>query len=174
MHIIAGKYKGLGLEYDSKYIRPTTSKVRGAFFNIMSDKIVGADFLELFCGSGAMAIEALSRDAKSAIAIDLHLETAQKNKHKFKLDNLQLVRTSAEQFIKKNEGLKLFDIVYLDPPYRYLKQNELLFYLSKFAILKEDGVLAFESESAIEKIEGLKQVKICEYGQSKLSFFKIL
>ena len=69
MKIIAGKFKGRIIEMPDS-IRPTSDKVREALFEILKARIEGARFLDLYCGSGAMGIEALSRGAKKTVFVD--------------------------------------------------------------------------------------------------------
>ncbi|MDD5457691.1 MAG: 16S rRNA (guanine(966)-N(2))-methyltransferase RsmD [Candidatus Margulisbacteria bacterium] len=176
MHVIAGKYKGMALDYESKRIRPTTSKVRGAVFSILGDRIDGAQFLELFCGSAAMSIEALSRGVDKAVAIDVQLDIAYKNKTRLKLGNLFLYKKRAEDAVKiLGKKQEQFDIIFIDPPYGYKGKNELLLSISKFDILKADGILLFEAENSDKEVENSRNfelIKTYQYGQSQIICFR--
>jgi 16S rRNA (guanine966-N2)-methyltransferase len=98
-------------------IRPTTERVREAVFSILGD-IAGARVLDLFCGSGALAIEALSRGAAEATLVDTQPKTARGNVEDLGLaDRATVARADATRFLRRaDEGS--FDLVLCDPPYR--------------------------------------------------------
>jgi 16S rRNA (guanine966-N2)-methyltransferase len=98
-------------------LRPTTERVREAVFSILGD-ISGARVLDLFCGTGALAIEALSRGASEATLVDTHPKTARENVEKLGLaDRASVVRADAVRFLSRAEEGS-FDLVLCDPPYR--------------------------------------------------------
>ncbi len=172
MQIISGIYKGRSLNYDSKHIRPTTSKVRAAFFNSIAHEITEARFLELFCGSAAMSIEALSRGARQAIAVDLHIDIAVSNLKKLAVENLEIYKNDALRALSILSKKEPFDIVYIDPPYAFKNKKDLLFSLGKFAILNSEGLLAIESDELEPEIEGLDKIRVKDYGQTKITFYQ--
>ena len=98
-------------------LRPTTERVREAVFSILGD-IVGARVLDLFCGTGALGIEALSRGASEATLVDTHPRTARRNVGELGLaDRARVVRSDAVGFLRRAGGGS-FDLVLCDPPYR--------------------------------------------------------
>ena len=98
-------------------LRPTTERVREAVFSILGD-VSGARVLDLFCGTGALAIEALSRGAAEATLVDTHPAAARKNLETLELtDRAETVRADVARFLRRaREGS--YDLVLCDPPYR--------------------------------------------------------
>ncbi len=98
-------------------LRPTTERVREAVFSILGD-VSGARVLDLFCGTGALAIEALSRGAAEATLVDTHPQPARGNIETLGLtDRVKVVRADAARFLRRaQEGS--YDLVLCDPPYR--------------------------------------------------------
>jgi 16S rRNA (guanine966-N2)-methyltransferase len=98
-------------------LRPTTERVREAVFSILGD-ISGARVLDLFCGTGALAIEALSRGAAEATLVDTHPAAARRNLEDLELtERAHLVRSDAARFLRRARG-ESYDLVLCDPPYR--------------------------------------------------------
>jgi 16S rRNA (guanine966-N2)-methyltransferase len=98
-------------------LRPTTERVREAIFSILGD-LSGARVLDLFCGTGALAIEALSRGANEATLVDTHPRAARDNVEALGLaDRATVVRADVVRFLRRAEESS-FDLVLCDPPYR--------------------------------------------------------
>jgi 16S rRNA (guanine966-N2)-methyltransferase len=98
-------------------LRPTTERVREAVFSILGD-VSGARILDLFCGTGALAIEALSRGAAEATLVDTHPAAARRNLEALELaDRAKVVRSDAARFLRRAEEWS-YDLVLCDPPYR--------------------------------------------------------
>jgi 16S rRNA (guanine966-N2)-methyltransferase len=98
-------------------LRPTTERVREAVFSILGD-VAGARVLDLFCGTGALAIEALSRGAAEATLVDTHPRSARANVESLELtDRAEVVRADAARFLRRAEKGS-YDLVLCDPPYR--------------------------------------------------------
>lgn len=121
MRVISGEKKGkklVSLEGDE--VRPTTDRVKESLFSIIQFSLVGRNFLDLFAGSGQIAIEALSRGAKSATLVDASPKSVTVCKKNVELTEYQerarLVNAQSTVFIKNS--LDMYDIAYLDPPYR--------------------------------------------------------
>lgn len=121
MRVISGEKKGkklISLEGDD--VRPTTDRVKESLFSIIQFSIPGRNFLDLFAGSGQIAIEALSRGAKSATLVDASAKSIAVCKQN--LQNVdytvkaKLVNAQSNIFIKNT--LEMYDIAFLDPPYR--------------------------------------------------------
>ena len=101
----------------ARELRPTTERVREAVFSILGD-VSDARVLDLFAGSGALAIEALSRGAMEATLVDTHPQGARRNVESLGLgDRAQVVRADAARFLRRAEQGS-FDLVLCDPPYR--------------------------------------------------------
>lgn len=155
MRIIAGKYRHRLLTYpiDNPNIRPTKDRIREAFFSSLSD-ISGLSFLDLYAGSGSMGIEAISRGAKEAYLVDnspIAIKCIKENVKTLDIDNAHILFDSdfnALRYFKEN-NIK-FDIIYLDPPYEKGQYEEVISYIYKEGLIKENGILAFEANRNIE------------------------
>ena len=127
MRIISGEAKGRTLYAPSGLeTRPTSDKIRGSVFNIIGSRVMDARVLDLFGGTGALALEALSRGAESAAIADNAREAQEaierNAKSVLKIDyeyRVKLLRTDYRGAITALEG-SMFDLVFLDPPYRML------------------------------------------------------
>jgi 16S rRNA (guanine966-N2)-methyltransferase len=98
-------------------VRPTTERVREAVFSILGE-VSGARVLDLFCGTGALAIEALSRGAMEATLVDTHPAAARKNLEALDLtDRARTVRSDVIRFLRRAEQGS-YDLILCDPPYR--------------------------------------------------------
>jgi 16S rRNA (guanine966-N2)-methyltransferase len=118
MRVVAGEFKSRKL-YASKRtgLRPTADKVREAVFSILGD-VEGATVLDLYCGTGALGIEALSRGAAKAVFVDIHLDDTRRNVADLGLESRStLVPVDAVRFLRR-ELKAPFDLVFCDPPYK--------------------------------------------------------
>lgn len=151
MRVIQGKYKGRVLEgFHLEGTRPTMDRVKESLFAMLQERVSGATCLDLFAGSGNLGIEALSMGASEVVFVDQNREatkTIQKN-----LNKLSEVRKVYQLDYQKaclllQEQKRQFDLIFLDPPYEtdYLKKALLL--ISKYQLLKEDGLVICESAS---------------------------
>ena len=177
MRVIAGKARSTKLltPPDSKTIRPTSDYIRESLFNVIQQDVAGAVFLDLFAGTGAVGIEALSRGASSAVFIDNSqkaIELIRKNLDKTGLtESATVIKGSIPEALSFSN--KKFDIIFLDPP--YFKDNLVDKTLNEIltqGILESEGIIALESPkgeqiSLPDKLEIWKE-KI--YGNSKLVF----
>ena len=174
MRIVAGKYRGRTLnQFDGEKIRPTLDMVRESLFNIIQNKIVDKVFLDLYCGTGAVGIEALSRGAEIVVFNDASRDSIallKKNLDKIKADeDYEISNKDAVQFLKTTD--KKFDIIFLDPPYKSPNKFDALSFCT--LALKEDGIIIFEDENEWEnEAEGLIVVDKRKYGRAHLTFFK--
>ena len=125
MRIIAGEAKGRTLfAPQGVETRPTSDKLRGSIFNILSARVAGARVLDLFGGTGALALEALSRGAECAVIVDnarAALQAIERNGRAVLKDSfdvrLRIVKADYRSAIGQLQG-PAFDLVFLDPPYR--------------------------------------------------------
>ena len=151
MRVIAGTARHLPLKTpEGMETRPTTDRTKETLFNMLQPYINGADFLDLFSGSGAIGIEALSRGARNAYFIEQKAE-AQKcivENLKFTklVDRARLIKGDAfsELIRLKSEGRK-FDFVFMDPPYDHAYEKKVLECLSDGYLLKEDTWIIVEA-----------------------------
>lgn len=176
IRIIAGSAKGKRLKTLNGFsVRITSDKVRGAIFNILGDAILGASVLDLFSGSGALGIEALSRGAKECVFIDNDIRCVNIIR-----DNLvkcgftgKVIRGDVYEVIKRlnKEG---FDIVLADPPYGLDLARNLLLELNKYGILKKFSfvILEHSKRDRIEEPLGWQRIQRKRYGDTVISVYK--
>ena len=147
MRVISGDAGGLPLKTLSGLdTRPTTDKVKGSIFNILYDKIEGADVLDLFSGSGAMGIEALSRGAKSATLVDHSQKSAEiirKNLEFTKL-SASVVCRQADKFL--SDCSEKYDIIFMDPPYFSSHITDCMKIIAEKNLLNGGGIIVAESD----------------------------
>ena len=151
MHIIAGQRRGAQL-FAPKGMdtRPTQAKVKESLFNIIQAYVPDARVLDLFAGSGNLALEAISRGAQSAVVVDMDREAAaciRKNVDKLRFEDCtSLYKCDWRQAIAqmKAQGVEPFDLVFLDPPYRMLELNEMCAALADSGLLAEEAMLVLE------------------------------
>ena len=123
MRVIAGELKGQRLVAPRGWkVRPTSDRVREAIFSALGDRVVGARVLDLYCGTGALAIEALSRGAASAVLVDRDTRPALGNVQRLGLEEAaDLVRADAGRWLEQVSTASAagkFDLVFVDAPYR--------------------------------------------------------
>ena len=153
MRVIAGTCRSLRLKTPpGADVRPTTDRIKETLFNIISARVPGADFLDLFCGCGAIGIEALSRGAASSVFVDssdTSIRYTRENLEFTKLiDRAEIIRSDAAGAISRLfvEG-KRFDVIFMDPPYSKELERRVLEELANFNLLKEDGTIIIEAKS---------------------------
>jgi len=134
-------------------IRPTTDRIKETLFNILAPDIFGADFLDLFAGSGQIGIEALSRGAASAVFVDDGKSANDCIRKNLEVLNevdagYDVYRMNAASSIAKLYSMgKRFDIIFMDPPYDKGLEKEVLMALDRSRILKEEGMIIVEASS---------------------------
>lgn len=166
MRIIAGKHKGKILkEFKGESIRPTSDKARQALFNILQFEITNCVFLDAFCGTGAIGIEALSRGAGKVYMTDISKDSiniAGQNLQSVK-ENAVLLLQSAENFLKTTDVK--FDIIFLDPPYDSKSGQACLEIISERGILKYGGKVIYEHRKGDGvEFDKLKLISVKNYG----------
>ncbi|MBR0276840.1 MAG: 16S rRNA (guanine(966)-N(2))-methyltransferase RsmD [Clostridia bacterium] len=174
MRVISGKARGTNLfSLEGNHTRPTSDKVKEAMFSIINFYLYDSMVLDLFAGSGALGIEALSRGAKKCFFVENNLSAGaivKKNIEKTRFSDFSVVKTmDFKTFL--NETNEKFDVILLDPPYNKKMCDKALKIISDRGLLREDGIIVCETEIG-EKIESdyiLK--KEYKYGKTKLSLF---
>ena len=177
MRIIGGKYRSRVLaEFKGEEVRPTSDRAKEALFNILALKIRGARVLDLFCGSGSLGIEALSRDASEVVFNDLSkdsLAILKKNLANLKIPTEQ-TRVYNYDYSVCLDALKgEFDLIFLDPPYRLEIGVLALEKIAKKGLLAQDGIVVYERDRAFEgEIDGLEKYDERKYGKAYLTLFR--
>ena len=179
LKIIAGKHRHKKILTPSKEnIIPSKNIVRESLFSIINFRIINSTFLDLFSGSGAIALEALSRQAKHVTFVDQDLEatkTIKQNLFNFNEEEKSTLlhmdyQVALKSFLLEN---KTFDFIFLDPPYDFLYYLELTNYIFLNNLLNPNGLLIIESEKQLNFIV-LKNIshKTYRYGKSILYVLK--
>lgn len=178
MRVIAGQAKGHNLKSpEGLATRPTADKVKGSLFSMLTGSVYGARALDLFAGSGALGIEALSRGGENCVFIDMgndaiscinaNLEhTKLKNKARvLKTDSLRFLETCTDTF----------DIIFIDPPYHKGLAEKSLEVILRRNLLNPGGIISVErddSEEDLADFEGLLCIKNKKYGRISLKIYK--
>ena len=182
MRIIAGNARGQRLKAPKgRDVRPTADRVKEALFNLIAAKLEGARVLDLFAGTGNLAIEALSRGAAQAILVDS--STASMRLIRKNLERLRFTERADTWVAPVSRVLRAmarrsdcFDIIFLDPPYGQRLVEETLTLIARGKLLRETGVVVAE-HSVRDEIDALYDSLVrCDqrrYGDTFLSFFRL-
>ncbi len=179
MRIQTGLFKGRRL-FSPKGLetRPITDFAKAAIFNILSDKIIDANILDLFSGTGQIGIEALSRGAKHVSFVDYSNQA-----EKILLKNLNLINSKSNStIIQKDWKLALeqlsnnnekFDIIFCDPPYKLNILEDLLTIIHKEKLINPNGLIIYRSYKKLEIPELTNFILYKErlYGEMKILMF---
>ena len=167
MRIITGSARGIKLKtLEGEATRPTAERIKEAVFSRIQFDLEGRRVLDLFSGSGQLALEALSRGAQEAVMIDKSSEAIKiirENAEKTGLkDKCRIFQSDALDYIRRNTG-EQFDIVFLDPPYASGLYTPILKALLSSNMLKQTSIIVCESDKDIfsgemkDKFEIIKQ-----------------
>lgn len=178
MRVVSGSARGLKLRApDGLDTRPTADRIKESLFNIISNDLYNIDFLDIYSGSGAIGIEALSRGAKKAVFIDLSEKSREIIEY-----NLKKAHFSEKAEIIKKDALlavfglgkekRKFDVIFMDPPYKKGLVEKTLKAVLNLEILKKDGFIIAEqsSEEPLISVDGFKVMRIKKYNKIKLTF----
>lgn len=180
MRIISGEKKGLTLKsVPGTTTRPTADKVKESIFNMIGPFFQGGEMLDLYAGSGAIGIEAISRGMEKVVFVDREkkaVETIYLNLNRSDLTGYaEVFRTDAQRAlkaIKNNE--RTFDFIFLDPPYAKQKIVSELLFIEEHSILKKGGYIVTEHSSKItvndERIN-FKVIRQETYGDTTITIF---
>jgi 16S rRNA (guanine966-N2)-methyltransferase len=186
MRVIAGTYRSRILKsLDSKSLRPTSDRLRETLFNILSPNIVGTHFVDLFAGTGAVGIEALSRGARDVLFVENHAPAAkliQQNLHSLNIRKgatvLTMDATRALEKIqhRQNDRAFAYDYIFLDPPYAAAEEYQrVMNFLSAAPFVSPDTIVIAEHRAKFalpEKFSTLERVRILKQGDASLSFYR--
>jgi 16S rRNA (guanine(966)-N(2))-methyltransferase RsmD len=180
MRIIGGKARGRRLKAPKgRALRPTGGRVKEALFDILSHDLTGRRILDLYAGTGALSLEALSRGASEAFLVDFSRGAAkaiQENVESLGLTGRSTVWVAPalhaiRRLARRGES---FDVIFLDPPYEKGKVGETLRALGSAGILRPDGVVVVEHsirEPVARQFGALVLTDRRRYGTTVLSFF---
>lgn len=179
MRVVSGKLRGMKLNtIEGDSTRPTRDIVKEALFSILMNDIEDSIFLDLFSGSGAVGIEAISRGAKEAIMVDLNpacVKIIRENVKKAKIEeNVRIYNTDYKMALKKLQGQKI-DIAYIDPPYNREMGVDAVLRMSEYDLLSNEGIIIIETDSK-EEIPSIigryEKYNYKRYGRNILSFYR--
>ena len=177
MRIISGSRRGHKLlEFTGQDVRPTTDRVKESVFNIIQSFIPDARVLDMFCGSGALSFEALSRGADSAVCIDTDkrsVDIIRKNASSLKFeDRCEILNMSCMDYVKRAK--EKFDVIFLDPPYNKGFIVPALEAIVENDLLSEEGIIMLESDNTdfYGAIEGLTIYRQRKYGRTFITVYK--
>lgn len=150
MRVIAGTAKRIQLKtIEGMDTRPTTDRIKETLFNMISAYLADSCFLDLFSGSGAIGIEALSRGAKRAVFVEQSKKATECIKENLKNTKLSeqavIYETDVLSALRRLEGREYFEYIFMDPPYNQLLEKRVLEYLSSSKLLTEDGIIIVEA-----------------------------
>jgi len=177
VRVIAGDLKGQRLVAPRGWkVRPTSDRVREAIFSALGDRVEGARVLDLYCGTGALAIEALSRGADSALLVDRDTRPALGNVQRLGLEErAELARAEVGRWLNQVSSAAAagkFDLVFVDAPYRLADRvaQDLDTHLPE--LLAAGGRAVIESAARRPlRIESLERLRQRRYGAADVSFY---
>lgn len=183
MRVISGSARGKKLvTLEGLATRPTLDRVKEAVFNILQFDLKDKNILDLFSGSGALAIEALSRGAKRAVLCDFSskaVDIINKNLEATRLkERAEVINKDYIEALKiLNNKDEKFDIIFLDPPYKtdfIIRSIELII---TYNLLQENGIIVAETDdkNRVEQIKGINNIEIYnirKYGKKEIIFIR--
>ncbi len=172
VRVLGGRWKGRRLEVGTA-ARPTSSRARGALFDILGERVAGARVLDLYAGTGAVGIEAVSRGARSAVLVETDAAPLRRSIERIGgADELEVVeRTAGEALAALSSRGERFDLVFADPPYAVSPEPDELGRCA--GVLAPGGLLVLQqdarrAEPAVERLERLDRRA---YGRNVFLFF---
>ncbi len=170
MRVIAGSAGGIRLAVPKSGVRPTMDRVKAAIFSSLGDAITGEKILDLFAGSGALGIEALSRGASSVLFVEedrQSIAVIEKNLAKAKV-GARIRQQDVFDFLRSSSGTEKFKIIFADPPYEKTKSGErftekLLANERLPQLLEPGGIFVLEMRPG----EALPEMKLWHVGRQK-------
>jgi 16S rRNA (guanine966-N2)-methyltransferase len=185
MRIIAGKYRSRILKsLKGLALRPTSDRLRETLFNVLGPGVVGSRFLDVFAGTGAIGIEALSRGAADVTFIENHALAAKLIRQN--LDSLKITsgytilaadaHTALQKLAtRRTPSTPSFDFVFVDPPYAaHVDYARTLEFLATANFLAPDALIIFEHHHKFqlpEQFDRLRRTRILKQGDASLSFY---
>lgn len=187
MRIISGKARGMRLKTPpsgKNAIRPTSERCREALFSILGDRVTDAHVLDLFAGTGAFGLEAMSRGAASVVLVDCDRSALQLMQHNLALVSRALapsgdaprakviksdLRKGVDSVITMAGAETVFDLIFLDPPYDRDLARRTLEHLGTGSLLSQDGLVIAEERSGVElpqRLKGLVLMQRRRYGDT--------
>ena len=180
MRVITGKARGIVLKTpDGMATRPTADRVKEALFSIIQFEVPAARVLDLFGGTGQLGIEALSRDAKSAVFVDEREDACRLIRENLKRTKLEgsakVIRSDYMAYLRSCK--EKFDIILLDPPYAEVFLENSLKMITEIDILQSGGIMVTERPLGKElpwEFPGFERSKDYKYGKTLITIYRKL
>jgi 16S rRNA (guanine966-N2)-methyltransferase len=186
MRVIAGTYRSRILKsLKGLALRPTSDRLRETLFNVLAPNIAGSRFVDLFAGTGAIGIEALSRGAAEVAFIENHppaVTLIRRNLESLGINSgatvlaVDALRGLAMLAARKNSGAPAFDHIFLDPPYAAAEDySRVLEFLGSADLLASGGIVIAEHRRKFDLPEepgALKRFRVLRQGDAALSFYR--
>ena len=180
MRVIAGTAKGTKLSsIDDLSTRPTLDRVKEPLFSIIQNNIEQANVLDLFAGSGALGIEALSRGSKHCTFCDKSYKSIQMLKENIKKTRMEEKSTILNVDYKKclNNQKEKYDIIFIDPPYKFNIAVDSIKRIVNLELLAKDGIIIIETDEKERELKELEKVDLevydlRKYGRVTLLFLR--
>lgn len=183
VRVIAGKYRSRTLRsLKGQALRPTSDRLRETLFNVLGPAITGSTFVDLYAGTGAVGIEAISRGARQAIFAEQHAPAAvliRKNLESLGIDaEAEVLGMNVMRAIERLEAKKMHaQFIFLDPPYAAdIEYETALDALGESPLVAPDGRVIVEhlgKRSLPERVGDLELARVLEQGDAALSFYKL-
>lgn len=183
MRVTAGSVRGFNLVLPGgKNTRPTTGRIKETLFNIIQWEVPESRFLDLFSGSGSIAIEALSRGAKEAVLVDRDREAVrcmkENIKHTRMEDRAQVMAMDVMQALRRLDGYgQPFDIIFMDPPYHKELEATVIPYLLDSSLVCESSLIivetALETDVSYMQEYSCKCERIKDYKTNRHVFLRV-
>lgn len=177
MRVVAGEFGGRPLKtLEGKVTRPTTDKVKGAIYNMIGPFFEGGRVLDLFSGSGSLAIEAISRGMSEAVLVEKDYRAQGIIQENIKMTKspkqFRLMKMEVNRAIEQLDGI--FDLVLLDPPYAKEDIVKTIEKLENHKLLSDEVMIVCETDKAVELPDEVSQFGIWKqkiYGISKVTVY---
>jgi len=179
MRVIAGNAGGVRLAVPKRGVRPTMDRVKAAIFSSLGEAIIGARVLDLFAGSGALGIEALSRGAASAMFVEDERQSVEAIEKNLARTNLKgrVRQQDVFDFLRQRSNAEKFQIIFADPPYQKPPHGErltetLLNNESLPKLLELDGIFVLEKrpDETLLELKLLRVIRQKTYGATEILF----
>lgn len=179
MKVISGVYKGRNLKgFNIEGTRPTMDRVKESLFATINGYIEGSIVLDLFCGSGALGIEAISNGSKWCTFCDNNKEVIKivnDNINNLGIRNCDIYKIDYKDMLKKIKLMgNKYDIIFLDPPYNKEVINDIVYTINTDNMLNEEGLIVIEHSGNYKYIDytGLEVIKDKKYGDKFITILQ--
>jgi len=177
MRVIAGQFRGARLfSPKDRAIRPTSDRVREYIFSCLHEDIRGTRVADLYAGTGAMGIEALSRGAEKVVFVDASknaITVLQRNLQKLDI-NAAVYRLPVEAFIKRRDTGGPFDFIFCDPPYAFDSFELIVSLIKENSLLRPGGFIIYESDARTNSslYADFKIIRQKKLGETRVTFYQ--